>query len=128
GGHGRPGAASISRIPNTGADARSCSAEAFIDRGEERLVAGVLPARSHIVGDIGESNAGYRIAKAERAPRAEMAEGFDVGPERPLGLRQLKTEAETALAVENAIRTEGLFLRGGREHGLRDDVDTVEAA
>ena len=67
-----------------------------VDRIQQRAIARVLPARTHVIRHVAEGNAGFGVAKSERTARAKVPECAAVGTKWPLGLSQLEADAETA--------------------------------
>src|SRR5471032_3320025 len=99
-----------------------------VDRVQQGAVAGVLPARTHVVGDVAESYTRLRIAITERTAGAEMAEATRVGSERTLGLRQLEADAEAAGTIVDDVVAVDLFGGRGGDGARAQDSNAVDLA
>src|SRR5665213_1295696 len=100
----------------------------IINRADERAVARILPAWPHVVGHIGECDACIGIAETQRSARSEMTEGSWIGTDGPLGLRQLKSDSETAWSLIDQIEAIRLFGGRGIDHRARNDAYAVDLA
>src|SRR6266571_8065624 len=77
--------------------------QAPVDGVDERAIARVLPARTHLPGHVRDGQAGLRVAEAERATRPEVAERGRAPAHRPLWLSQLEADPEPGPAVQDSV-------------------------
>src|ERR1041385_4680457 len=108
--------------------ARPEPSQRSVDRIEECAIARVLPARTHVVRDITECDACFRVAKSQRSAGTKVTECACMGTQRPFGLSQLESDAEATWPLVDDVGPVDLLRRGCCQGGSGEDPDTVDRA
>src|SRR5215472_17153864 len=86
-----------------GSPGSAAGLQARIEGVDERPVPWILPARSHLPGDVPDRDAGLGIAAANRATGPEVPECPVSAADRSLWLGELEAEAEPRRAVQDQV-------------------------